>query len=148
MSVSKQSKIKVKGFCLNAEICRIIFIISILVVEFQARGYTKFGRFFLGVNRWKNILNRLMPSWKKLGLSLIDKLFHKWLTVISSISSTPIKVRNWFKLWSSGYISGVKEHHIYIFPNNVSSVVEFIRWWVIKCKIFCPRINMLKGNFF
>ena len=30
--------------------------------------------------------------------------------------------------------------------NNISSVVEFQRWWVLKSKIFCPRINMLKGK--
>ena len=27
---------------------------------------------------------------------------------------------------------------------NVSSDVEFQRWWVLKSKIFWPRINMLK----
>ena len=68
MSVSKQSKIKVKGFCLNAEICRIIFIMAILVVEFHARGYTKFGRFFLGVNRLKDFI-----KWINAGLT--NKLF-------------------------------------------------------------------------
>ena len=30
---------------------------------------------------------------------------------------------------------------------NVSSVVEFQIWWVLKSKLFCIRINMLKGNF-
>ena len=34
-----------------------------------------------------------------------------------------------------------------VIDTNVSSVVEFQRWWVLKCNFF-PRINMLKGFFF
>ena len=30
--------------------------------------------------------------------------------------------------------------------HNISSVVEFYRWWVLKSKVFLPRINILKGN--
>ena len=29
--------------------------------------------------------------------------------------------------------------------SNVSSVVEFSRWWVLK--VFWPKINILKGNY-
>ena len=31
---------------------------------------------------------------------------------------------------------------------NISFVVEFQKWWVLKSNIFWPRINIIKGFFF
>ena len=40
--------------------------------------------------------------------------------------------------------NGIKERQLYVLSINVSSVVEFQRWWVLKSKLFAQESTCSK----
>ena len=46
------------------------------------------------------------------------------------------------------YANNILSNKEQVIHNNVSSVVEFQRWWVIKCKIFAQESTCSKEFFY